>query len=57
MIWPDKKHYPKAIWQHYDADPKAIWQIKFVRQLKNVDGRNSNGTQNMFVLSILEKIR
>ena len=38
-----------------DADPKASQQIHFVRQLKNVDGLNADGTQSMFILKILEK--
>ena len=38
-----------------DADPKAIQQIEFDGQLKNVDGINADGTQSMFVLTILEK--
>ena len=40
-----------------DADPKAIQQIEFVEQLKNVDGVNADGTQNMFILTTLEKIK
>ena len=40
-----------------DVDWKAIQQIKFVRQLKNDDGVNAHGTQTMFVLIILEKIK
>ena len=40
-----------------DADPKAIQQIKFVGQLKNIDGANADGTQSMFVLTILEKLK
>ena len=40
-----------------DADPKAIQQIEFVGQLKNLDGINVDGTQSMFVLTILEKIK
>ena len=39
-----------------DADPKTIQQIEFVEQLKNVNGINADGTQNMFILMILEKI-
>ena len=39
-----------------DADPKTIQQIEFVGQLKNVNGINADGTQNMFILMILEKI-
>ena len=40
-----------------DADPKAIQQIEFVGKLKNTDGVNADGTQSMFVLTILEKIK
>ena len=40
-----------------DADPKTIQQIEFVGQLKNTDGENADGTQFMFVLTILEKIK
>ena len=39
-----------------DADQKAIQPIEFVGQLKNTDGVNADGTQSMFVLTILEKI-
>ena len=38
-----------------DADLKAIQQIEFVGQLKNIDGVNTDSTQPMFVLTILEK--
>ena len=48
MIWEYKK---------IDADPKAIQQIQFVGKLKNVDGINADGTQNMFILTILENQR
>ena len=34
-----------------------IQQIEFIGQLKNADGRNANGTQHMFTLAILEKIK
>ena len=37
-----------------DADPKAIQQIEFVGQLKNIDITNADGTQAMFILTILE---
>ena len=40
-----------------DADPKTIQQIEFVGQLNNTDGENADGTQSMFVLTILEKIK
>ena len=44
-----------------DADPKAIQQIKFVGQLKKLDG-NDNATddgndQSTFALTILEKVK
>ena len=38
-----------------DGDPKAIQKIGFVGLLKNVDGINADGTQNMFVLTIIKK--
>ena len=38
-----------------DADLKAIQQIEFVGQLKNIAGLNTDSTQPMFVLTILEK--
>ena len=44
-----------------DADPKVIQQIEFVGQLKNVDNDynaiDADGTQSMFILKILEKIK
>ena len=40
-----------------DADPKAIQQIEFAGQLKNIDGIKADETQNVFVLTILEKIK
>ena len=40
-----------------DADPKSIQQIEFAGQLKNIDGVNADGTQSIFVLTILEKIK
>ena len=40
-----------------DADPKAIQQIEFVGQSKNIDGENITGTQSIFVLTNLEKIK
>ena len=39
------------------TDPKPILQIEFVGQLKNIDGINADGTQNMFILTILEKTK
>ena len=44
-----KNHYrliavDLSIQKELDADPKAIQQIHFVRQLKNVDGINADGT-------------
>ena len=35
-----------------DADPKATQQIEFIGQLKNVDGKNADGREFMFVLTI-----
>ena len=40
-----------------DADQKAIRQIEVFGQLKNTNGVNTDGTQSMFVLTILEKIK
>ena len=40
-----------------DADPKAIPQTEFIGQLKNEDGINADGTESMFVLTILENIK
>ena len=40
-----------------DTRPKAIQQTEFVGQLKNIDDINADGTQNIFVLSILEKFK
>ena len=45
-------------WQkELDADPKAIQEIEFFGQLKNTEGENADGTQSMFVLTILEKTK
>ena len=48
-------------WKESDADPKAIQQLEFVGQLKNVDDEyyaaDADGTQNIFVLTTLEKIK
>ena len=40
-----------------NAVPKAIRQIEFVGQLKDIDGRNVNGTKSSFTLATLEKIK
>ena len=40
-----------------DADPKATQQIEFVGELKNYDGVNADGTQSMFFLTVLGKIK
>ena len=40
--------------QELDTDPKATQQIEVTAQLKNTDGENVDGTQYMFVLTILE---
>ena len=41
----------------FDADSKAFQQIEFFGQLKNVDGVNADGTQSMFVLTLLEEVK
>ena len=61
-LWIHKNHYrliavDLSRQKELDADPKAIQEIQFVDQLKNVDGTNPDGTQNMFVLTVLEKIK
>ena len=61
-LWIHKNHYrliavDLSRQKELDADPKAIQEIEFVDQLKNVDGTNPDGTQNMFVLTVLEKIK
>ena len=40
-----------------DAHPKAIQRIEFGGHLKNINGINAAGTQSMFVITILEKIK
>ena len=44
-----------------NADTKAIQQIEFVKQLNNVyndyNAIDADGTQSMFILTILEKIK
>ena len=40
-----------------DAHPKSIQQIEFGGQLKIINGINAAGTQSMFVITILEKIK
>ena len=44
-----------------DADSYEIQQIEFVGQLKNIDANGTttvaDGTQNMFILTILEKVK
>ena len=61
-----KKHYgliavDLSREKELDADLKAIQQIEFVEQLKNVDNDynaiDADGTQSMFILSILENIK
>ena len=57
-----KKHYKLiAIYlsrqKKLDTNPKAIQQIEFVGQLKIINGINVDGPQDMFVLTILEKIK
>ena len=38
-----------------DTNPKSIHQIDSIGKLQNDDGENVNGTQSMFVLTILNK--
>ena len=40
-----------------NAVPKKIRQIEFVGQLKDIDGKNVNGTKSRFILTTLEKIK
>ena len=40
-----------------EADPEAIQQVEFIIQLKNIYGINADGTQSLFILVILEKIK
>ena len=40
-----------------DVDPKAILEIEFIGQLKVTDDINADGTQNIFTVTILEKIK
>ena len=40
-----------------DTDSKAIQQIEIVEQLKNTNGVNADGTQSMFVVTVLEKVK
>ena len=58
-IWIHKKSLKiNSSWQkELDADPKTIEQIEFVGKFKNVDGINDDGTEYMFVSTMLEKIR
>ena len=59
-LWLHKNYYrlitvDLSRQKELDADPKAIQQIEFVGQLKNDDGENADGTQSMFVITILRK--
>ena len=58
-IWIHKKSLKiNSSWQkELDTDPKTIEQIEFVGKFKNVDGINDDGTEYMFVSTMLEKIR
>ena len=58
-IWIHKKSLKiNSSWQkELDTDPKAIQQIEFVGKFKNVDGINDDGTEYMFVSTMLEKIK
>ena len=40
-----------------DAGTRAIQQIELVRQLRNTDSENADGTKTIFLLKILEKIK
>ena len=53
----DKQQLIQVEKELFDADPKAFQQIEFFGQLKNVDGVNADGTQSMFVLTLLEEIK
>ena len=52
-----KYHYKLSRQKELDLDLKAFQQIEFEGQLKNIDGRNADVTQNMLILTILEKIK
>ena len=58
-IWIHKKSLKiNSSWQkELDADPKTIQRIEFVGKFKNVDGINDDGTEYMFVSTMLEKIK
>ena len=58
-IWIHKKSLKiNSSWQkELDTDPKTIEQIEFVGKFKNVDGINDDGTEYMFVSTMLEKIK
>ena len=58
-IWIHKKSLKiNSSWQkELDTDPKTIQQIEFVGKFKNVDGINGDGTEYMFVSTMLEKIK
>ena len=58
----DKNHYKLIAvdlsrQKELHADLKATQQIELVGQLKNTYGENAGGTEYMFVLIILEKIK
>ena len=40
-----------------DADSKRLQKIEFVGQVENVDGTNADGSESVFILMILEKIK
>ena len=40
-----------------EADLKAIQKKEFIKQLKNLEIENADGTQNMIVLMTLGKIK
>ena len=61
-LWLIKNHYrltevDLSRQKELDVDPKAIQQIEFVEQLKNADDVNADGTQSIFISTILENIK
>ena len=61
-LWSHKNHYrltavDLSIKKELNADAKAIQEIEFVGQLKKTDGKNADGTESMFVLTVLENIK
>ena len=46
-----------SIKKELEADLKAIQKKEFIKQLKNLEIENADGTQNMIVLMTLGKIK